>query len=123
MEHSSVVRRKRRTDRQCSQCGGKRDTAHRWCRACKAKWARENRPRHKDLSREERKAANARSYANVYQRRGKLLKEPCRHCGSDKAEKHHPDYSKPLEVVWVCRDCHMALHRAAKYRRALRIAA
>ncbi len=24
---------------------------------------------------------------------------------------HHPDYSKPLEVIWVCRLCHTAIHR------------
>lgn len=24
---------------------------------------------------------------------------------------HHPDYSKPLEVVWMCRPCHLAEHK------------
>jgi hypothetical protein len=111
-----VVQRKRyRKDRKCSQCGGERDTDHRWCRVCKAKWARENRPRHSDLSIQERRAANARSYANVYQRRGKLKPRPCRRCGSKKAEKHHEDYSKPLEVTWLCRPCHTALHYERKY--------
>jgi hypothetical protein len=114
VEHSSVVRPKRyRKDRKCSQCGGARETAHRWCRACKAAWARKNRRRHSDLTIQERRAANARSYANVYQRRGKLKKLPCRRCGDQKAEKHHEDYGKPLEVIWLCRFCHLSLHRAA----------
>jgi len=33
-----------------------------------------------------------------------LCKKPCIPQG------HHPDYSKPLEVVWVCKDCHTGIH-------------
>ena len=51
---------------------------------------------------------NCRAYANVYQRRGRLKPQPCIFCGT-RAEKHHPDYSRPLLVVWVCRDHHLEL--------------
>ena len=41
-----------------------------------------------------------------------LVPEPCVECGSmTNIERHHPDYSKPLEVIWLCRDHHRALHR------------
>lgn len=36
--------------------------------------------------------------------------EPCRVCGEMKAEMHHEDYSKPREVVWLCRLCHVRYH-------------
>ena len=72
---------------------------------------RVSRTPYKDLPEEEKKKSLARAYANVYQRRGKLLPQPCYVCLSPKAEKHHSDYSKPLEVQWICRKCHLELHR------------
>lgn len=41
---------------------------------------------------------------------GKLKREPC-FCGNPKSEGHHSDYSKPLEVTWLCRKHH--IERAA----------
>ena len=29
-------------------------------------------------------------------------------------ERHHPDYSKPLEIIWLCRKHHKELHRSFK---------
>ncbi len=25
-------------------------------------------------------------------------------------ERHHPDYSKPKEIIWLCKPCHEFLH-------------
>ena len=44
-------------------------------------------------------------------RDGKITKLPCQVCGALKVEGHHPDYSKPLEVIWLCRQHHVAEHR------------
>jgi hypothetical protein len=34
----------------------------------------------------------------------------CSWCGKPgKLERHHPDYAKPLEIVWVCLACHSLL--------------
>jgi hypothetical protein len=35
----------------------------------------------------------------------------CETCGSVKfLERHHPDYSKPLEVITLCKSCHKSIH-------------
>lgn len=38
--------------------------------------------------------------------KGKLARTPC-FCGNEKVDGHHPDYSKPLEVIWLCRKHHL----------------
>lgn len=45
---------------------------------------------------------------------GTLTKGVCG-CGSTKVDAHHEDYSKPLDVVWMCRQCHSNLHKERKY--------
>lgn len=46
---------------------------------------------------------------------GKLVKKPCENCGtSDGVEAHHEDYSKPLEVVWLCDFHHKSRHHELK---------
>ncbi len=46
-------------------------------------------------------------------RKGKLVRPSrCSICGKyAKIEAHHSDYTKPLEVVWVCKACHWKLHK------------
>lgn len=41
-------------------------------------------------------------------RNGSLKRKPC-WCGETKVEAHHEDYSKPLDVVWLCIKHHMDL--------------
>lgn len=52
----------------------------------------------------------AHSMATTAIRAGYLKPKPCEHCGVTKVDAHHPDYSRPLDVVWLCRSCHMKLH-------------
>ena len=58
----------------------------------------------------------ARWQANHALRSGRIKKMPCIKCGSIKSEMHHPDYFKPLEVIWLCRTCHRAEHARAEGR-------
>jgi hypothetical protein len=44
--------------------------------------------------------------------KGKISKdEICTICKTEcKLQAHHEDYSKPLDVIWVCVDCHAKIH-------------
>ncbi len=57
---------------------------------------------------EKYKAYNA---VTVAVRSGKLKRLPCEICGSARSHAHHHDYSKPLDVRWLC-----ALHHKMEHR-------
>jgi hypothetical protein len=44
-------------------------------------------------------------------RDGKLVRQQCEACDRWDTDAHHDDYSKPLEVRWLCHEHHMQLHR------------
>lgn len=66
------------------------------------------------MSDAQRFKANARSYLSVYVRRGKVKRKPCDICGDAHSEAHHSDYSRPLDVQWLCRKHHLQLHHLQK---------
>jgi hypothetical protein len=45
---------------------------------------------------------------------GKLKRLSCEECGEGKSQAHHEDYSKPLDVKWLCRKHHAIIHRKYK---------
>lgn len=54
----------------------------------------------------------ARAQARYAVKTGKLVKPTvCSRCPeTNRIEGHHPDYSKPLEVIWLCDPCHKHEH-------------
>lgn len=59
----------------------------------------------KSADEELKKKANAE--VNYELKAGRLIKQPCEDCGrTDYVEAHHKDYSKPLEINWLCIDHH-----------------
>ncbi len=88
-----------------------------------------NKTRNKEVKRaQNRKSAKAHNWYPDYERkrdpikvaarrairdriyRGKLKRLPCEVCSEPKSHAHHGDYSKPLEVKWLCAKHHKELH-------------
>lgn len=46
-------------------------------------------------------------------RDGKLNKHPCFICGNTNVQGHHPDYDRPLDVIWLCVKHHKETHKIA----------
>lgn len=42
---------------------------------------------------------------------GRVRRTPCEMCGDPNTHGHHDDYSKPLDVRWLCRTHHAEVHR------------
>jgi len=52
---------------------------------------------------EKRKVWNAARY--------KIPLQPCSVCGSKKSQRHHPNYSEPLVVIFLCAAHHKEIHK------------
>ena len=97
----------------CSKCDKKIEDSRknqRYCKICHNEHARNTRKKHKELSEEQKLKANCRSYLNTYLKRGKIIKQPCSVCNNQNSEAHHEDYTKPLDVIWLCREHHLEKH-------------
>jgi len=90
------------------------------------KWCREHREKHNNSVKKwrcehieqrreyDRKRRQEHKEIIIAQRKAYYcipLASKCLRCGSvEKLERHHFDYSKPLDVVTLCRPCHALIH-------------
>ena len=45
-------------------------------------------------------------------RKGEMARQPCERCGSTvRIQAHHDDYSRPLDVMWLCQTHHKERHK------------
>src|SRR5690348_8140498 len=89
-----------------------------FCKSCVRQRVRNHRERNVDRIRQydrdrgyrvyDRSKERARQLVYNAKRRGELVPGQC-WCGED-GEAHHPDYTKPLEVVWLCKKHHGEEH-------------
>lgn len=81
------------------------------------KYSKTNNGRISSLKRVQKwKAANPRRAAAHWRvknaiRDGKINRQPCEICRNEKSHAHHDDYSKPLDVMWLCPQHHKDRHR------------
>ena len=77
---------------------------------CKLRYEKE-RAHRKYLYVLNREKAQASRAANIYLNKNNIKKLLCSSCSASKnMEMHHQDYSKPLEVAFLCKSCHRMLH-------------
>lgn len=121
---------------KCKDCTRK-DTEERRAQleATDREWVLSERRRHREKSRRyraagrakkvsrEKKAETSANYRRQYplkakarrkvqyeRRRGRLVSKPCEQCGFPIAQGHHEDYSRPLDLTWLCVKHHMERH-------------
>ena len=98
-------------DRERGRTEARRDAASEYAkrrRKADPGWSatkrRTERVRHPDKYRARNTMSNAI-------RDGKLMRQACEECGDPRTHGHHHDYSKPLDVQWLCPKHHGEEHR------------
>ena len=84
----------------------------------KTEYMKQWRIQHIDSVRESRRKWNEKNKDKIFAQRmvehrvesGIIKRLPCEVCGDEKSQAHHPDYSKPLDVIWLCQTHHKQLH-------------
>lgn len=66
--------------------------------------------------------SNCRQKVNYAIEHEKIRRQPCQKCGEPNADAHHEDYSKPLEIIWLCKRHHKEIHVGQEYQTDVHVA-
>lgn len=132
--------------RACSDCGSEIIVTEQMCnnrsyvcKPCRSRRSVDYAKRNRDKKRasnnaysarnSDKRAAKTKAYRERYPekraahqavqtalRNGNLTRHPCSVCSAVEAHAHHDDYSKPLDVIWLCHAHHMERHSMLKAR-------
>ena len=114
-EHYQLNREKRKEYVQMNK-----ETIKEYQKAYKKQYSQLNREKMRDYRKQyyhrNPEKQIVRNMLNNAVKSGKVHKPVfCSSCEGDKhLEAHHTDYTKPLEVLWLCRSCHVDLHRGLR---------
>ena len=81
-----------------------------------ASWVLRNKDKvrkgHAEYSRNNKEKRSAKDAVHNEIRRGRMHPPAsCSMCGKEcRPDAHHEDYSKPIDVVWLCKSCHGFRH-------------
>jgi hypothetical protein len=110
-----------RKSKICPICGGKMYKDAKVCKKCRVQSGSNNsnwrggistNNYHYRLIQKQRypEKCKARQLVKNAIKSGKILRGKCVICNSENAEAHHEDYTKPLEIIWVCKTHHKEFH-------------
>jgi hypothetical protein len=93
----------------------------------KKAWVKNNRQKQREISNRWKKKHPESTRKSSRKHKAKYPEQPkaqiiafrkvslgkcCERCGAtENLERHHPDYSKPLEVQTLCKTCHTQVHQ------------
>ena len=104
----------------CCRCGKLKERISRpYCRACTQAVREAMAQAPSPDGRTALEAATCDQSRGPVGRAGNCARSPAGIAASSRTERHHPDYARPLYVIWLCRPCHLKLH-ANRRRRARR---
>ena len=103
------------TTMQTRDLDRKRDSNRQFMRGYRTRNLEKCQERERDYSamRAQTQQVKVRAILNAAVRQGKVVRPArCERCGvSGRIVAHHYDYEQPLNVIWLCDECHGVVHR------------